>query len=268
MLVLNERQFAAPWPAGHPVSSDMQGFAPAYLLSSSFGAVNAGTAEFGGVVASPSGVVWAGSLRAIARSWTATIADRLIALSAAYANRYDANPHFEMFAIDAETSVGGPPPSFSYAAYIAQLKRIYGAARAQWLKTQVRAYPNYLDTDARMQDFMDWCAANGVTMGGPDTADARNVQSDRMWVGEVGSTDYRGLVPWVAEYQNPVASYYGTPTAEYTFAKTVLRMAYMLWNVHNGSTSPKGPSDIMACISANPTMGQPTAPAGWVVDTG
>lgn len=79
-----------------------------------------------------------------ARIWQPATNDRLIALSQAYAARYDANPAFEMLAA-AETSVNLTLGTDGYTgeALGTELVRFYDASRKAWPSTALRLNANF-----------------------------------------------------------------------------------------------------------------------------
>src|SRR5690606_22896202 len=111
-------------------------------------------------------VVWAGSLRSISRLWDPAGMDRVIALSEAYARRYDEHPNFEMLALS-ESTVGAP--SVSASAYYGQLKRWHTEAAKVWPHTVMRMQLNFTQGDAPMRDLIEHCSKLGnCAVGGPD----------------------------------------------------------------------------------------------------
>lgn len=226
ILGVNERSFGTPPPAGTDCADAASKLLPSYLGSLSDG---------GCAIALPGA---AGSLAVTARFWDAPVMDRLIALSQAYAQRYDQNPLFEMFFGNGETSVAAPPGSnFSAAAYSVQLKRWFDASEKVWTHTQLRLAANYGGSDAQMQDLINYATANGgVIVGGPDPElplpnITRLVQANQIFRGAVGGSDLRGAVPWVGEVQE-----YGLgtkftqlPSDIFTYDSDVMHASYMIW---------------------------------------
>jgi len=227
MLGVAERSFGKPPPAGTDCAKAADNLLPAYLSTFSDG---------GCAIALPGA---AGSLAVTARFWEPAVMDRLIALSQAYAQRYDQNPLFEMFMGNGETSVAAPPGSgFSTNAYLTQLKRWFDASEKVWLHTQLRLAANFFGSDAQMSDLMTYASANGgVIIGGPDSelplpVITRTVQSNEIFRGaQGGGRDWRGVVPWLGEEQGAAlgAKYTLTPAVIYQFQSNVMHASYMVW---------------------------------------
>ncbi len=231
MLGVSERAFGTPPAAGTSCAIAAAGLLPSYLASLSDG---------GCVIAAPNA---AGSLAITAKFWDAAVMDRLIALSQAYAQRYDQNPLFEMFMGNGETAVAAPPGSgFTTVAYITQLKRWFDASEKVWLHTQLRLTANYLGTDAQMLDLMTYASANGdAVIGGPDPelplpTITRTVQANEIFrAAEGGGKDFRGSVPWVGEVQGLGigAKYTQTPADIYTYQSNTMHASYLVWYRNN-----------------------------------
>jgi hypothetical protein len=226
ILGVNERSFGKPPAAGTSCADAASGLLPSYLASLSDG---------GCAIALPGA---AGSLAVTARFWDAPVMDRLIALSQAYAQRYDQNPLFEMFFGNGETSVAAPPGSnFTNAAYVVQLKRWFDASEKVWLHTQLRLAANYGGSDAQMLDLITYATANGgVIVGGPDPElplpnITRTVQANQIFRAAAGGTDFRGVVPWVGEVQEMGlgTKYTQTPSDIFTYDSNTMHASYMIW---------------------------------------
>jgi hypothetical protein len=231
ILGVVERSYGVNPAAGTSCADAAHGFLPSYL------ALNA---DGGCVIAAPGA---AGSLAVTARFWEPEIMDRLIALSQAYAQRYDSNPLFEMFVGNGETSVAAPAGSgFSSSAYLTQLKRWFDASEKVWLHTQLRLAANYFGSDAQMTSLIAYASANGgVIVGGPDPElplpnVTRTVQSNELFRAAQGSgTDLRGTVPWIGEVQEMGlgVKYTQTPADIFNYYSNVMHASYMVW-LRNG----------------------------------
>ncbi len=227
ILGVNERSFGTPPPAGTSCAEAASGLLPSYLASLSGG---------GCVVAAPGA---AGSLSIVARSWESDVMDRLIALSLAYAQRYDQNPLFEMFFGNGETAVGAPPGSgFNSVAYYTQLKRWFDASEKAWPHTQLRLAANYGGSDAQMLDLMTYATANGgVIIGGPDPElplpnITRTVQANQVFrAASGGGADFRGRVPWIGEVQSFGLGmrYTQLPADIFNYDSNTMHASYMVW---------------------------------------
>jgi hypothetical protein len=249
ILGLNERSFGTPPPAGTDCADAADNLLPRYLASLSDG---------GCAIALPNA---AGSLAVTARFWDAEVMDRLIALSQAYAKRYDQNPLFEMFFGNGETSVAAPPGSgFSVSAYNVQLKRWFDASEKVWTHTQLRLAANYGGSDAQMLDLIKYATANGgVIVGGPDPElplpnITRTVQANQIFRGAIGGTDFRGTVPWVGEVQSMGlgTKFTQSPSDIFTYNSTTMHASYMIWlrNTWLGGAPQMWPSGILPFIQS------------------
>jgi hypothetical protein len=227
ILGVNERAFGTPAAAGTSCAVASAGLLPSYLASLSDG---------GCVIALPNA---AGSLAVVAKFWDAAVMDRLIALSQAYAARYDQNPLFEIFIGNGETAVAAPPgANFVAANYYVQLKRWFDASQKVWLHTQVRLVANYGGSDAQMLDIMTYASANGgVIIGGPDPelplpSISRTIQANQLFRAASGSgTDFRGTVPWIGEVQSMGlgTKYTQLPADIFNYESNTMHASYMVW---------------------------------------
>jgi hypothetical protein len=226
ILGVGERSFGTPPAAGTTCADAASRLLPSYLASLPSG---------GCAIALPGA---AGSLSVTARFWDADVMDRLIMLSQAYAQRYDANPLFEMFIGNGETAVAAPPGSnFDAGAYYVQLKRWFDASEKVWAHTQLRLAANYGGSNAQMLDLINYATANGgVIVGGPDPElplpnITRLVQANQIFQGATGGPDLRGALPWVGEVQS-----YGLgtkftqlPSDLFTYYSNTMHASYMIW---------------------------------------
>jgi hypothetical protein len=226
MLGVAERSFGTAKAAGASCVDAADGLLPAYLSSLTGG---------GCAVALPGA---AGSLTVTARFWDADVMDRLIALSLAFAQRYDANPLFEMFIGNGETAVGAPPGSgFDQGLYNAQLKRWFDASEPAWSHTQLRLAANFGGSNAQMLDLMNYATANGgVIIGGPDPelplpTITRTIQTNQIFRGATGGADFRGRVPWLGEVQSMGLGmrYTQLPADINTYEMNTMHASYMVW---------------------------------------
>jgi hypothetical protein len=227
ILGVAERSFGSPLAAGTTCGDAASGLLPGYLVSYSGG---------GCVVALPGA---AGALSVTARFWDADVMDRLIALSLAYAKRYDANPLFEMFIGNGETAVGAPPGSgFDQGQYNTQLKRWFDASVPAWSHTQLRLAANFGGSNAQMLDLMTYASANGgVIVGGPDPElplpnITRTIQANQVFRAAIGGgADFRGKVPWVGEVQSMGLGtrYTQLPAEINTYEMNTMHASYMIW---------------------------------------
>lgn len=140
-----------------------------------------------------------------ARIWQPATNDRLIALSQAYAARYDANPAFEMLAA-AETSVNLTLGTDGYTgeALGTELVRFYDASRKAWPSTALRLNANFFPGgNSAMGALLGEMVQRGVAIGPPDVVPSEVCDANFVFCGGGGSPDHRGVVPFVAEVQSP-----------------------------------------------------------------
>jgi len=250
ILGVNERSFGKPPPAGTDCAIAADGLLPAYLSSLSGG---------GCAIAAPNA---AGSLAVTARFWDADVMDRLIALSLAYAQRYDGNPLLEMFMGNGETAVAAPAGSgFDSGLYYVQLKRWFDASEPAWPHTQLRLAENYGGSDAQLLDIMTYASANGgVIVGGPDPElplpnIARSIDANEIFRGALGSgPDFRSTVPWVGEVQSMGLGYKytQTPADLFNYESNTMHASYMIWlrNTWLGGPQQKWSTGILPYIQS------------------
>jgi hypothetical protein len=250
ILGVNERSFGNPPAAGTDCADAAAGLLPAYLAS---------TADGGCAIAAPGA---AGSLAVTARFWESNVMDRLIALSQAYAQRYDANPLVEIFMGNGETSVAAPPgANFNNATYYVQLKRWFDASEKAWPHTQLRLAANYGGSNAQMLDLMTYATANGgVIIGGPDPElplpnITRTVLTNQIFRAAVGGgPDFRTSVPWVGEVQTMGLSgkYTQTPAEIFNYQSNTMHASYMIWmrNTWTGGPAQMWPTGILPFIQS------------------
>jgi hypothetical protein len=250
LLGLNERSFGTPPPAGTNCATAGSSLLPAYLAT---------LADGGCAVAAPGA---AGSLAVMARFWEQPVMDRLIALSQAYAQRYDQNPLFEMFWGNGETAVAAPANSgFTQAAYNAQLKRWYDASKKVWQHTQLRLASNYDGSDAQTLDLITYATTGGgVIVGGPDPelplpVVTRTVQANDVFRGATGGgSDLRSTIPWIGEVQGMGlgVKFTQTPTQIFSYQSGTMNASYMVWmqNTYLGSAPQQWSTGILPYIQS------------------
>jgi hypothetical protein len=189
----------------------------------------------------------------VARIWEGPVMDRLIALYAALAAKYDGNPSVEGISMS-ETSIGfstayPAPATFSNGALLTQFKRHVIASRSQWRHSQVFVSTNYLGSDAQMEDLIKTSVTSKATVGGPDVftrawveSGKRALQSDVIVRGEAGSdTDYRGNVAIKAEVQDTELGGYiatFTPAELYDVAFNINHANYIFWDRNDYAGGP------------------------------
>jgi hypothetical protein len=158
--------------------------------------------------------------------WNAPTMNRLIALSAAYAARYDTNPLFEMFQPMEESIqlIGNTSSGYTNQGAMTQLYSLYAATQTQWTHTLVRLPANFTGDgqDSTMSSLFNTIiggynkGGQGLIVGGPDTVPEPNFPINANYVfrgnnsianggnGQRNSayTDYQGVVPWVSEIES------------------------------------------------------------------
>lgn len=210
--------------------SDLKAFFPAYLLSDS---------RYG-VTKMSNGIT--------ARGWQAPTMDRLIALSKAYAARYDSHPNFEMYQVE-ETAVGVPVGTDGYtvANYGTQLKRLVSASRSAWKTTIVRLPTNFFGSDDQMRDLLSFCNTYNVATGGPDVIPNQTIQADRLHM-----ASYKGVMAWVSEVQSPsLGGHKGTFTPDQIYTNGMQRgPSHFIWyrNTWSGGAEQKWDTGILPYI--------------------
>jgi hypothetical protein len=271
MVQIGERIFGTP--SYTQSVSQLSASFPAYLLSSNYGVccgvLDATGTElsFGGVVGSIANSDFYGE-QAIARLWDPAVMDRLVALSTAYAARYDGNPYFEMVSIG-ESAV--PPfPSFSAGGYYDQTKRFYTEFAKAWPHTMGRMNLNYVNGVSVMKDFFDLCVSlPNCVVGGPDPEIplpniTRQIQANEVFRGAecsgCAARDYRGVLAWVGEQQWLGLEDGVKDTSLLTgYQKNTMHDSFMIWP----DNSPRWP-DVLAQINADNSVATVACPSNFV----
>lgn len=235
-------------------TTDPTGFVPTYLLTEAV--------YNGGVAKTKTGF--------IARLWEAPVMDRLIALSMALGARYDGKRNFDGIIL-AETATGKVEEGYTATAFIAQLKRAIPAMVMAWPKTNVIVFNNFLQgsTDAQFIDFVKFLLTSRGTMGGPDTLPPPDsgTKGERVYRGEVGGVDMRGLMPAMFAVQTPeLSGKQGmfTPKQLYDHCVGTNRCSHMFWirNMQYGGVEQNWETGILPFIRANPKTEQ-ACPASY-----
>lgn len=231
-----------------------------------------------GYVKWTSGAAWSGYLNLSANLWDSVVMDKFIAMTQAYAARYESNPTFVLYHGPGETSLGVPIGNrgFSFAKLATQFNRWLPAARAAFPTTMLRYEANWYDVTATMQTAVDACAQNKVIVGGPDIRPTVVVNANTVFNGSVGSSDYRGRNGWCSEMQQRTWDPYTPTTAMptlFNFAETgsaagggsMASGLYMVWrNTWTGSKGnyPTWYTNILPFIRSNPVP-HVSRPSGW-----
>lgn len=228
----------------------------------------------------PGGAAWAGNLIISAMFWDPIVMGKFIAMTQAYAARYENNPTFILFHGPGETSIGVPLNTRGYtpSALTAQYVRWNVAGRLAWPTTGLRLETNFIATanQALMQQMVDSCAVNRVMCGGPDVKVNSGVSANSTFTGTTGTRDYRGINGFVSEIQTPDFNAF-TPTtampAIFNWGEngnpaqggSTRANYYMCWrNTWNGAprTYPLWDANILPFIRANPVT-HTDYPSGW-----
>jgi hypothetical protein len=190
----------------------------------------------------------------IARVWVPATTDRLILLSKAMANRYDANPYFEMFqGEESAIAVTAGTDGYSIPAALSQMKRWITASDEVWKHTIVRVCANWIGSNEQAIDLINHAASNKTAIGGPDVIPHENIQANVVFNGKVGGVDHRGTIPWVSEIQAPElggkdGNY--TPKELYNHAMSEVGTQYFVWyrNTWAGGDAQKWDSGMLPFI--------------------
>jgi hypothetical protein len=140
-----------------------------------------------------------------ARIWQQATSDRLIALTNAYGARYNSHPNFEMLTMgETSVNVSQGVDGYTLATLDTQLRRQMTAARAAFPNTAVRLGANWYGSDSSMVSLLNLAAQLDFTLGGPDVLPDEVIQANEAFAGALaGSSDLRGILPFLAEIQSP-----------------------------------------------------------------
>lgn len=163
----------------------------------------------------------------VAAMWRPAVMDRLVALSRAFAARYDGHPRFEQFSLgETDLRVG-----FSTLAWQTQLKRWFTESKKAWRHTYLRLNANFIGNDVEMRELITHCVAGGgVTVGGPEPERPREdltgfITANRVFRGLDGGEDLRGSVPWTGETRALLL----TPEETFEYFTNTMRASHMVW---------------------------------------
>ena len=151
--------------------------------------------------------------------WKAADMDRFIALMAAYGARYDSHPAMEMILAGAETTIGfnatyPAPAEWTADNELTQHIRLFAAMRDAWPTTVVMANTNWIKGGTTyMQQLFAALPQLRLGAGGPDQfphpyvypggTSHNDAESDRVYTGEEGGINYRGVIPYMNQNQDP-----------------------------------------------------------------
>lgn len=238
MVHVNERNFGNPATRVYP----------RYVLDN------------GWVVSRPDGASWSGNLATAAKMWQPQVMDRLIALSRAFAARYDSHPRFEQFSLG-ETALAVPNSmGFSTPAWTTQLTRWFTESKKVWKSTYLRLNANFISNDEGMRDLITHCVnGGGVTVGGPDPelplpSITRFITANRVFRGLDGGADLRGTVPWTGEVQamGLGTRFTQTPKEIFDYYDKTMRANHMVWlrNTWTGGAPQRWSTGILPYINS------------------
>jgi hypothetical protein len=191
---------------GPNVSNDSN-FANGAFLPSYFDTIESGSP---GYIIAPAGTTWTGSLQAIADVTNSAVWAREVALGIAYVSRYNSNSNFEMWRTP-ETSIAEFTSAGQDDTYFANYAQWMAALRAAAPNTGLSISANFIAAPEPNQftTLFGNCQSFGVGVGGPDTYS--NIAggtppsfigvSNLVFNGYEGGTDWRNVLPWVAENQ-------------------------------------------------------------------
>lgn len=184
----------------------------------------------------------------VLRVWQAQTMDREIAMSRAFAARYNAHPNFEMFQVE-ETAipVAVGKDGYSLAGYGTQIRRLMSESAKVWTKTLVRVPANFFGSDTQMLDLMTYAVTFGIAFGGPDIIPNQTIQADRIYMAR-----YMGTMPWVVEVQSPsLGGHEGTFTAKQIYDSGMLRKpSHFVWyrNTWSGGAAQRWDTGLLPYI--------------------
>lgn len=251
-------------------SGSSSAFLPAYL--SSEGGVK-------GWISHPAGGVFAAL-------WRQPIMDRVIALNAALAARFDNEPLFEGMRF-AETTMGmnaggsGVPSDYNVYTMAAQWTRLSTAARQYWKRTNVFFNANSLNGTVYMLDLIEhgW-QIGGVGGGGPDVlppgAWDYQVPGDRVIARKPNTSkgdnaaafvrDYRGQIPVSHSVQTPElggkeGTFYPAQLADY--AITQVGETHMSWCVAPTTVKVNWKNHILPYLRSGPRQTNQSCPKAY-----
>jgi hypothetical protein len=193
--------------------------------------------------------------------WQANVIDRLIALSRAYAVRYDNHPRLAMYGLG-EPALG-LPAGFSCDPFYTQIKRWFTESKKAWTHTPLHLSATDTRNDNDMLDLFNHVSSavvpGGTAIGGPDPElplpeVTRTIQANRLFRGEgTAARDLRGAVPWVGQVREfgLGTRYTETPKEIFDYFYDRMHVTYMIWlaNTYVGGDAQRWPG-ILAFINS------------------
>lgn len=229
----------------------------------------------------PGGTHWAGDLVLSPLLWDSVVMGKFIAMTQAYAARYESNPAFLCFHGPGETSIGVPVSTRGYTATTLtnQLIAWMIAARTAFPTTSLRIETNFMvSNDAtQSQRLLDQAFVSRIMCGGPDVKVNSGVTLNEMFAGVAGGTkDYRNLNGFCSEIQTPDFNAFTPTTAMakiFAWAESgslaqggsMISHYYMIWrNTWSGDNGnyPLWSPNILPFVHANPVT-HLTYPTSW-----
>lgn len=207
--------------------------------------------------------------------WKDSIMDRMIALSAALAARFDREPLFEGMRFEEITpgmtpGKAGVPGDYAVLDMIRQWNRLATAAKAQWKRTNVFLNTNTLGGVAGPLEIIEhaW-QVGGVGVGGPDVlppgAGDYQIAGDRVIARTPSSRkgdnaaafvrDYRGELPIAHSVQTPeLGGKEGAFRPQQLADYSVLQVGstHMSWVVAPPSVKINWKNDILPYLAGSP----------------
>lgn len=178
------------------------------------------------------------------RIWNASVTDRLIALYGELGRRY--NSHSSLEAVSTMETALGPSvrdlPDYSVAAATNKSILLVNDAKTAFPNTIVRHAVNFWSDRDEFIRLHENAPGNMIGLGGPDVGAGRTAReikgSQQILVGEVGGSDYRGLVPIMFSAEQSDTSRF-PPATIYEKAVGDLKTSHLSWLRNNWA----GPAD-------------------------
>jgi hypothetical protein len=107
--------------------------------------------------------------------WRSSATNAYIMFLQALGNEFDGHPLFEGITLQKETAtrnISGAPADYNVSVYLSETRRMALAAKAAFPTSNVVLNINFLPggTNAQLAELVTWSIANGIGVGGPDTA--------------------------------------------------------------------------------------------------
>jgi hypothetical protein len=185
----------------------------------------------------------------------------------AYAAAFEGEPFVEMICPFQETSYDSStaPSDFSSSKLRTQYDRLALALRTAWPTTNVWMPTNW-EPYSSMGSFLSYLASIDVGAGNPDTVKSGTQLADTYLRGEVGGTDYRGVMPIVFAIEDTSMGYRSgewnvTAQEAFQYVNGTAWANYFLWDRNTwvgtddqrwykaGTTQPGG---ILQVINSQP----------------